>query len=131
MARIALIAALVALMVLMLLTVVTTLWPRPANAEGCPSTALAGRDPVEIRASEEGHMAEIRYHNIDPPSTQPLDTCLQFDGVVVQVIVRTVANTNAERITVIPHRDDIFAVPAEIEIEDGNDTIIQLMLAGF
>lgn len=130
MPRAILIAALAGLIVLFLLTVITTLWPTRVYADEYPAFLFAGDDTVEIRASSEGHVAEIEYKNSTPPGTSFGRKVVQHGDLIVEVFIGSGVE-GSERIRITPMGVDLIAVPEVIDVPDGQGVVVQLMRAMF
>ncbi len=82
-------------------------------------------DDLEIRASSQGHFAEIAYVNDVSQISSAGTHVLVWDGVEIVVHIQT--TPGPELITITPP-DDLMAVPDYAEVpDDGVPFIIQIM----
>lgn len=92
------------------------------------SAQASDPDDLDIRASQEGHFAEIVYDNAAAMTSRSGTHVLTWEGedFVVNIQLGGQAVGHAEIITVTPP-DHLIAVPDYAEVPDGDVFTIQIM----
>lgn len=92
------------------------------------SITQRGGDIVELRPSSEGHVAEVYYKNSVVQNSMGGVFVLELDGLRVQVQLIV---GGEETLLVVPLDPELIAVPDRIEVSDGKETVVQIMLPMF
>lgn len=93
------------------------------------AVAVSGGDTLELRESSEGHLAELRYLNSEGRNSNGGTFELEFDGVRVEATV--IVAVGDEILVVRPLDDGLIAIPDRIDVPDGSDVIVQIVMPMF
>lgn len=92
-----------------------------------------GRDVIELRASEAGHLAELFYSNSADMASTGADRVYSYEhptfGVIeVHVHIQINGEGQSEVITVTPLNVQHMPLPADPQpVADGEEVVIQIM----
>ena len=92
------------------------------------SMVYSGGDIIELRPSSEGHVAEVYYKNSPDQNSRGGVYRLELDGVEVSVQVIV---SGDETLIVHPYDPTMIAVPDWIDVPDGMEVVVQIMLPMF
>lgn len=92
------------------------------------SLVYSGGDLIELRPSSEGHVAEVYYRNNAGQDSMGGVYRLELDGVEVDVQVIV---SGDETLLVRPYDPTLIAVPEQVDVPDGMEVVVQIMLPMF
>lgn len=87
---------------------------------------MAGGDTLEMRDSTEGHAAELLYINSAGQSSGMGVYHLSHNGIQIAVRMDFEPGSTRERIKVTVLDGQHVAIPEEIAVADGEETVIQI-----
>lgn len=90
-------------------------------------TVQAGGDTLVMRDSTEGNAAELLYRNSAGQSSSLGDFTLEHNGITISVSIQFAPNSDAEMITVTIPDGQHVAIPEQIAVDDGDETVVQIL----